>query len=212
MAQWLEEGAHPVPSRSTIIEPFYDDGSVVVAKGDAFDFLEVLVDDFAAAVITDPPYDLDGDEIGILDRQFARIAKGKIVFMPPENQWVNSSQFGFWVKPISTKNTSRKYSRFVEMIFFGGDLAWNTDRHWSQYTNVFADLVEGETEHPYEKPLSLMKRLILNHTTPGQIIVDPFCGSGTTLLAAKQTGRRAVGVEKNEAYCRIAAERLKSFG
>jgi len=183
-----------------------------VARGDAFDFLESLVDDFAAAVITDPPYDLDGDEIGTLDRQFARVAKGKIVFMPPENQWVNSSQFGFWVKPISTKNTSRKYSRFVEMIFFGGDLAWNTDRHWSQYTNVFTDLVEGETEHPYEKPLSLMKRLILNHTTPGQIIVDPFCGSGTTLLAAKQTGRRAVGVEIDDAHCRIAASRLASLG
>jgi len=194
-----------------MFKTFYEDGSVVLVKGSAFEFLPSLSAGFAAAVITDPPYDLDGEKIESLDQQFVRIAKGKIVFMPPENQWVNSNQFGFWVKPISTKNTSRKYSRFVEMIFFGGNLSWNTDRHWSQYTNVFTDLVEGETAHPYEKPFSLMKRLILNHTTPNQIIIDPFCGSGTTLLAAKQTGRRAIGVEIDKIYCEIAAERLKSL-
>ncbi|NBR35830.1 MAG: site-specific DNA-methyltransferase [Chitinophagales bacterium] len=187
---------------------FFDDGSITIINGDSFEVLSSLPNNYAESVITDPPYDLSRQQIETLDSEFARIANGKIVFMPPENQWVNSTQFGFWIKPISTKNTSRRYSRFVEMIFFGGNLAWNSERHWSQYTNVFTDLVDGETDHPFEKPLSLMKRLILNHTNPGQIIIDPFCGSGTTLLAAKQAGRKAIGIEMDKSYCELAAKRL----
>jgi site-specific DNA-methyltransferase (adenine-specific) len=60
--------------------------------------------------------------------------------------------------------------------------------------------------HPSEKPVKLMYRLIKE--TPGDIILDPFMGSGTTLVAAKQLGRRAIGIEIEEKYCKIAVERL----
>ena len=190
-------------------DPYYEDDQITLFCGDAFEILAGLSERFAEAVITDPPYDLSRGQIAEIDTHFTRLANGKIVFMPPENQWVNADQFGFWVKPISTKNTSRRYSRFVEMIFFGGNLQWNTGRHWSQYTNVFTDLVEGETDHPYEKPISLMTRLVLNHTSRDQTIIDPFAGSGTTLLVAKRTGRQAVGIEVDEKHCEAIVKRLK---
>lgn len=60
--------------------------------------------------------------------------------------------------------------------------------------------------HPSEKPIDLMHRLV--NETPAQVVLDPFMGSGTTLLAAKQTGRRAIGIEIEEKYCEIAANRL----
>ena len=63
--------------------------------------------------------------------------------------------------------------------------------------------------HKNEKPLGLMKRLVRWLSDEGQAVLDPFCGSGTTLVAAKQLGRRAIGVEINERYCEIAANRLR---
>ena len=62
--------------------------------------------------------------------------------------------------------------------------------------------------HPTEKPVGLIERLITASTKEGDLILDPFMGSGTTLLAAKLAGRRAVGVEINERYCESAAKRL----
>jgi site-specific DNA-methyltransferase (adenine-specific) len=63
-------------------------------------------------------------------------------------------------------------------------------------------------DHKNEKPISLLCRLAALLTDPGQLILDPFMGSGTTLRAAKDLGRRAIGIEIEERYCEIAARRL----
>jgi DNA modification methylase len=65
-----------------------------------------------------------------------------------------------------------------------------------------------ERYHPTQKPLSLMLWCLKLMGDTAQTIFDPFMGSGTTLVAAKQTGRRAIGVEREERYCEIAAHRL----
>jgi hypothetical protein len=61
--------------------------------------------------------------------------------------------------------------------------------------------------HPTQKPVRLMKRII-REILPEQIICDPFMGAGTTLIAAKQIGQSAIGIEIEECYCEIAAKRL----
>lgn len=65
---------------------------------------------------------------------------------------------------------------------------------------------KNNTGHPCPKPLSLMTQLI--QTFPSQRVLDPFCGSGTTLRAAKDLGRKAIGIEIEEKYCEIAVKRL----
>jgi site-specific DNA-methyltransferase (adenine-specific) len=67
---------------------------------------------------------------------------------------------------------------------------------------------EFRNEHPTVKPLALMRYLCKLVTPPGGIVLDPFMGSGTTLLAAKHLGRKAIGIELEERYCEIAAKRL----
>ncbi len=62
--------------------------------------------------------------------------------------------------------------------------------------------------HPTQKPLPLLSYLIEKLTTPSATVFDPFMGSGTTLRAAKDCGRNAIGIEIEEAYCEIAARRL----
>lgn len=67
----------------------------------------------------------------------------------------------------------------------------------------------GEPEHPTQKPLELSERLILGMSDEGNLILDPFMGSGTTLRAAKNLGRKAIGIEIEERYCEIAARRMQ---
>lgn len=66
----------------------------------------------------------------------------------------------------------------------------------------------GKAAHPSRKPLRLMRALILAFTAPGDTILDPFLGSGTTAVAAKHLGRRCIGIERDGKYAAIAVNRL----
>ena len=64
--------------------------------------------------------------------------------------------------------------------------------------------------HICGKPVPLMRALIAV-ATAGELVIDPFCGSATTLVAALAIGRRAIGFERDEAYCEIGADRLRNY-
>lgn len=74
--------------------------------------------------------------------------------------------------------------------------------------NVLRSPRQDTVDHPSPKPVGLMGQLIDVVTPAGGIVLDPFMGSGTTLLAAKNSGRKAIGIEVDERYCEIAARRL----
>ena len=67
----------------------------------------------------------------------------------------------------------------------------------------------GNRLHPTQKPVESLKPLISAFTKPGSVVLDAFCGSGSTLVAAKQTGRRFIGIELDPDHHRTAAHRLR---
>jgi DNA modification methylase len=70
---------------------------------------------------------------------------------------------------------------------------------------------KSETGHATQKPVECMRRPIDNNSAPGQCVYDPFCGSGTTLIAAHQTGRVCLAIELNPAYVQLAIDRWEQF-
>lgn len=67
----------------------------------------------------------------------------------------------------------------------------------------------GPSNHPTEKPVGLVARLLEQFSGPGELVLNPFAGSGTTLVASKRMGRKAIGIELAEKYAEIAAKRLE---
>jgi site-specific DNA-methyltransferase (adenine-specific) len=112
-----------------------------------------------------------------------------------------------WWKP-GCRMIKGRFSSSAEYIIYATNGAHGSDGE-KTIQNVFSfpTLVGESKEHIAEKPIEVM-RWILGVTPSGSIILDPFMGSGTTLRAAKDLGRRAIGIEIEEKYCEIAVKRL----
>ena len=78
---------------------------------------------------------------------------------------------------------------------------------WAIGTSTPSEKIYGK--HPTQKPLELLERIILASTNPGDLILDPFMGSGTTGVAAIRHGRKFVGIEKEQIFAELAEKRLK---
>lgn len=79
---------------------------------------------------------------------------------------------------------------------------------WTDLTVPFWSMPEN-TDHPTQKPEKLLAKIILASTNPGDLILDPFAGSGTTAVVAKKLGRDFIAIESDEEYCLLAAKRLE---
>ena len=88
---------------------------------------------------------------------------------------------------------------------------WAGDRKQTTLWQIANKDQDADTVHGTQKPVECMRRPILNNSSPGQAIYEPFMGSGTTLIAAETTGRVCHGIELNPAYVDVAVERWQQF-
>jgi len=204
------------------LTPYYDDGNgIVIYHGDCREILPHLpkVD----LVLTDPPYGINykplrgsngskmwGKETVVNDnRPFdpAFILGFKNVIMWGANHYAAQlPNSGGWLVFDKCPNGSRD-----GFIYSHCELAW---------TNVISRVQKFAIEwqgcdrngegfhHPTQKPIPLMAWCI-GLASDANTILDPFMGSGTTLRAAKDLGRKCIGIEIEEKYCEIAAKRLR---
>jgi site-specific DNA-methyltransferase (adenine-specific) len=114
-----------------------------------------------------------------------------------------------WCKPNPVPTCNNKYLPDVEYVVHGftnGRLFGNySDK--SSYANIPCG--KKETDHPNEKPLLLIRKLITVGSNENDFIIDPFMGSGTTAVACEQLNRRWIGIEISEKYCEIAKQRIE---
>jgi len=118
-----------------------------------------------------------------------------------------------WVKPDSTpqlngQGPAQGAECFVSAWCGAGHARWNSGGKRGVYTHcVNGGLRHGE--HPTEKPVALMSELVSDFTAFGQIICDPFAGSGTTGVACAKLGRKFIGIEMEPRYFDIACRRIE---
>jgi site-specific DNA-methyltransferase (adenine-specific) len=115
-----------------------------------------------------------------------------------------------WDKAARGIGMGWRFRRDYEMVMVshrkGGKLAWSEDAE--AVSNIVRFYVSNDRQHPNEKPIDLPLHFIRLTTEVGGMVLDPFMGSGTTLRAAKDLGRKAIGIEIEERYCEISAKRM----
>jgi len=213
------------------MRPYYQDDAVTIYHGDS---RELLTPDFQMvdATITDPPY---GVELGsrpnngrerIGYTQFADtpdfikntvipiismcIVLSKRVVVTPGTRncfkYPEPNEIGAVFNPAGAGMGRWGFTCFQPILYYGKD---PNPGHWTPNSFQTSALSEAEAdEHPCPKPLAWMNWLVKKGSLEGETILDPFMGSGTTLRAAKDLGRKAIGIEIEERYCEIAAKRM----
>jgi len=205
------------------MEPYYQDSHCTIYHADCRDVLPHL--EPVDLVLTDPPYGMNWD--GKITRgkngtgskektvSYGKTIKGDNQPFDP-SPWLTFPHVIFWgfqhfasSLPVgSVLVWIKRYDEGYGSFLSDADLAWMSGGH-GVYCRRDVSL-QGESKnrlHPTQKPLSIMKWCIEKSKSEG-IILDPFMGSGTTLRAAKDLGRKAIGIEIEEKYCEIAAKRL----
>jgi site-specific DNA-methyltransferase (adenine-specific) len=209
---------------------FYEEDGITIFHGDCRD---VPVQQIPDVIITDPPYGIAGAKNSLIngtskgdydtDRfedtqayvcdvvipwlsDMRRITH-RAVLTPGQiniHKYPEPNHIGVFYYPAST-SISRWGMRLWQPIFYYGKDPYHNKMLPDSRTCYDSDRV---TDHPCPKPIASWKWLVARASLPGELILDPFMGSGTTIRAAKDLGRRAIGIEIEEKYCEIAAKRL----
>lgn len=219
------------------MKPYYEHAGITIYHGDCREVLPSPPQN-VDAVITDPPYGMNwntdsrrfsGGERSNLKRgdgrNHSRINGDKIPFDPAP--WLQFEKVILWganhyAKSLPTGTTLIWIKRHPEL--FGSflsdcEIGWmkgghGVYAHYKQFPPPLRAIESGGdpcvpvTAHPTQKPLSLMLWCI-GLTGDAGTILDPYMGIGTTLKAAKDLGRKAIGIELEEKYCEAAARRLQ---
>ncbi len=132
-----------------------------------------------------------------------------------ENILVFTQQFrGSTYNPQKTEGKLHTIGKGQQAAHYGKTSGRMTERKtnlWHPRSIIrFNNSRSGKSLHPTQKPLDLMKWLVLSYSNRFDTLLDPFAGSGSTLAAAAHHGRRAIGIEQSEEYCEIIAKRLES--
>jgi site-specific DNA-methyltransferase (adenine-specific) len=198
------------------MKPYYADESVTLYHGDCREVPEWLAAD---VLVTDPPYGVAYSSGW--DNQFrdVTIANDATVEVRDETlaAWGDKAAlvFGSWkmprpaaVRAVLTWDKGTVGMGALDLPWFPcTEEIYVLGRGWQgSRTSAVMRHVGRNRDHPTEKPVALMLQLVAK--CPPGTVADPFAGSGSTLVAAKQLGRRAIGVEIEERYCEIAARRL----
>ncbi len=196
--------------------PYYEDDSCTIYHGDCRDVLPGLTADL---VFADPPYGVGlkyGGSYVDTNRSFTGelnvllCACAPLVLVTPgiRNLWTWPAPTWVlcWGKPGSTRRSDLGgFNEWEPVLVYGKRRVYNDFLRLPDGANHADGATDG---HPCPKPMALLRWLVEKWSDSGQTIVDPFLGSGTTLRAAKDLGRRAIGIEIEERYCEIAANRL----
>ena len=208
--------------------PYYEEDGITIYHGDCRELLQEMprVD----LLLTDPPYGIgwsrgvnnqraSKSHIGIQNDEDTTCRDEALKILGDQRGIVFGSFYApfpigikqvlVWNKPADSGlvGSVTGFRRDAEPIFLIGKWPTLTVRWGSVlHTSRGMSAITTETGHPHTKPIDLIESLILK--TEVQTILDPFMGSGTTLVAAKNLGRKAIGIEIEERYCEIAAKRL----
>ena len=217
--------------RAATMTPYYQDDAVTIYHADCRDVVRVVGGPFDL-LLTDPPYGINFDAgarrdhpSSVCGRKWGKITGDTETFDPSPLRgratyeiWWGAHHYasrlpdshGWLVWDKRRMGTTNK-----GYIASDVDLAWTS---WLGHCKVFAYLWDGRLQdgeknqrrhHPTQKPLDLFRWCIQLPSNPIASVFDPFMGSGTTLRAAKDLGRKAVGIEIEEKYCEIAARRME---
>jgi DNA modification methylase len=210
------------------LKPYYEHAGIKIFHGDCREILPVVAAE-GAAIVSDPPYGIGFDTDytrftqkgssltggARFSKEHAPIAGDDAPFDPT---WLlGYGKVVLWGAncysaklPTGTWLVWDKRHREGTAFLSDAEVAWMNSGHGVYiYQQVWQGLVRSEMPvlHPNQKPTALMEWCIRKTNSSG-VICDPYMGSGTTLVAAKNIGRKAIGIEIEERYCEIAAKRL----